>query len=406
MRRLIVIPLLLCFLIAPAPAAQDSSALINEALDKPVNLEIDTALPRAMEAIAKETGVPIEADRSVWELLPWGEQTNVKAKIENRSLREALNAIAVKLGLEAVLMTEAVQLRPMPALMRLGRRSTVQELEALDLLNSNPMGLTTGRPSVKQLVTAVDSKLEELKSPFAIEFRPGDDVKPEQTLSVPRNATMAEALESLVRDTGLTWYPWGDSIVVVPKEAQVRNQLGKTVTLRYNGVDISQVLRELEQYSGVEFSIEPGAVQRVAPEFRNVTLVLDNATIREALESIAGFTGLGYVINANGVYIWNQSSNPGGGGAGGAAAERAIGMILLDNGVQIFLRPADLDPDLLQYLEFRKKREMKKLREMMEEEGFKPVPQAIQPKPVPHAPPDTAPEAPQPKEEPEQEKDL
>jgi hypothetical protein len=354
---------------AAAARAQDSSALINEALDKPVKLAINTELPNAMRGIAKETGVRIEADRKVWELLPWGEQTKVTATIENQTLRDALNAIAHKLGLETVLREQAVELRPMPALTRLGRRSTVQELQALDLLTATPLNLKNPSPTIKAVIDEVDRGLEAMKSPFAIEFRPGDAVKPDQAVAIARNATMAEALESLAKDTNLTWYPWGDSIVVVPKEVQVRNQLGRTLTTRYNNADISQVLTELAQQSGVEFSVEPGAIQRIAPEFRRVTLVLDNASVREALENISGFTGLGYVVNAKGVYLWNQSSTP-----AAPQQERSIGMIQLDNGVQIFLRPSDLDDDVRQYLEFRRKREIEKLREMMKEEGFKPAP--------------------------------
>src|SRR4051794_39366800 len=75
-----------------ATAAPDTSALINEALDQPVKLELNTVLPKAMATIGDKTGVRIEADPAVWDLLPWGEQTNLKAKIENQTLRAALNA--------------------------------------------------------------------------------------------------------------------------------------------------------------------------------------------------------------------------------------------------------------------------------------------------------------------------
>ncbi len=44
----------------PAAAAQDSSALINEALDKPVEVDLNTALPQALQEIKEQTGVPIE----------------------------------------------------------------------------------------------------------------------------------------------------------------------------------------------------------------------------------------------------------------------------------------------------------------------------------------------------------
>src|SRR4051812_40457200 len=157
MRRLLSIVALLAFIWTAIPAlSQDSSALINEALDKPVKLTINTELPTAMSGIARETGVRIEADRKVWDLLPWGQQTKVTATIENQSLRDALNAIAHKLGLETVLREQAVELRPMPALMRLGRRSTVQELQALDLLSSTPLNLKKPSPTISDVVAVVD----------------------------------------------------------------------------------------------------------------------------------------------------------------------------------------------------------------------------------------------------------
>ena len=55
------------------------------------------------------------------------------------------------------------------------------------------------------------------------------------------------ALETLQKDTRATWYPWGKSIVIVPKEDQIRNQLSKTVTVRYRDtlhqerINVSQV---------------------------------------------------------------------------------------------------------------------------------------------------------------------
>jgi hypothetical protein len=361
----------LLFVIASTSFAQNTSALINEALDKQVKLDLNTVLPQAMESIANQTGVRLEAHPAVWDLLPWGEQTNITAKIENQTLRQALEAITRKLGLTFVLKDEAVEIRPVPALMRLGRRSTVQELQALDLLASNNVNLSGDRPTVKDLLAAVDQRLVELKSPFAMENRAGDSARPDQVVFVPRNATLSEALESLTKDTGATWYPWGKSIVVVSKEDQVRNQLARTLTTRYNGVDVGQVLIELSQRSGVNFSIEPGAIQRIPPEFRTVRLVLDNASIQQALENIAGFTGLGYIVNDKGVYVWNQSATPGGGGT----RDRMFGIIQLDNGMQVFVPQSQVPGDLKEYLKARTNRSFDQIRQMMKDEGFKPTSQ-------------------------------
>ena len=361
-----------------AARAQNSptSALINEQLDKPVTLELNTVLPDAMRKIARETGVRIEAAPAVWDLLPWGEQTNITAKITNATLRDALEAITRKLGLVFVLKDEAVELQPMPALSRLGRRATMQELEALDLLASKPANLGTERPTVRQLIDKVDDRLVEEKAPFAVESRPGDNVTADQPVYVPRNASLLEALEALAKDTRATWYPWGKSIVIVPKEDQIRNQLARTITVRYPGTDVIQVLTELSQKDGVPFEIEPGAFQRIAPEFRRIRLELYDTSIVQALESIAGFTGLGYVINEKGVYIWNATHS-----ALIAQRDPTIGIIQLDNGMQIMIPTSEVAPDMQEYLRSRKKRELDKIRQMMVEEGFKPTtqPAATQP---------------------------
>ena len=350
---------------APAP---NTSALINEQLDKQVKLNLQTTLFDGLRKIYEMTGVPIEAAQGVWDALPYGTDTNFKATIENVTLRDALTAITHKLGLTFTLRDEAIEIEPLPALRRVGRRSTVSELEALDLLASNQLKLNTDRPTVKQLVDAVDQKLLDLKSPFAVEFRPGEAVKGEAPVSVPRNATMLDALEALAKDTNATWYPWGRSIVVVPKEDQVRTQLGKTITSRWDGVDVSQVLLELSQRAGVNFDIEPGAIQRIPTESRKIRLLsIDNATIKQALDTVAGVTGLAWNVNDKGVYVWNPSS-----ASATGTREPVIGIIPLDNGFQALVTANQVPPDVREYVNFKLQKEWAKFRQQMKEEKFTP----------------------------------
>jgi hypothetical protein len=321
----------------------------------------------------------MEAEPAVWELLPWGDQTTINATIKGKTLREALVAVTRKLGLTFEVKDEFVQLQPMPALRRLGRRSTVEELQALDLLASTPMQLNTDQPSVQQLIATIDQQLMDLNSPFAMENRTGETLADDQRVYVPRNSTMMEALESLAKDTAGTWYPWGKSIVIVAKEDQVRNLLSKTVSLQYTDADVSQVLMDLSLRSGVHFVIEPGAIQRISPEFRNIARMdLRNATVKQVLENIAGFTGLAYAVRDDGVHIWNPSAA--GQAAGVPARDPTVGIITLDNGMQIMIKQSQVSEDLRQYLEMRTQRELAKIRQMMEEEGFKPATQpATQP---------------------------
>lgn len=366
-----ILAVCLSLLIAANTFAQDHSALIAQALDQPVKLEFTTTpLPQVMKQIGAQTGVRIEAASAVWDLLPWGDQTTITAKIENQTLRQSLEAMTRKLALTFVLKEDFVEVRPMPALVRLGRRATVQELQAIDMLSSTSLALAGDHVKVSQVLEAVDQKLVEAKSEFAIENRLGERVSGDRTVNLVRNSTIADALESLATQTEGTWYVWGKSVVVIPKEEQVRNQLNKTISVRYDGVDVTQVLSELSLRSGVDFTYEPGAIQRVPIEFRKVRLVLDNASIRQALESLAAFTGLGYVANDQGVYFWNATYGYGAGGR-----DRIVGSLQLDNGITLYLPESKVPADLREYFAFKVNKEYTKLREQMKEEGFKPTTQ-------------------------------
>lgn len=364
-------------------AGQSTSALLNEALDKQVNLKLDTNLPLAMRQIADETGVRIEAGPAVWDLLPWGEQTRITATIQGKTLRESLRAITQKLGLRFELRENAVVIRPVPALARLGRRSTVQELALLDVLSSTPFRLEaaaggTGRPTLRQVVEAVDAQLLTLKTEFVVENRapqsPNGGGVQEALVPVGRGATLADALEAIGVTTNITWYPWGKSVVVLPKEDQIRSVLQKPITVRYDGVDVSQVLLELSKTTGVDFAIEPGAVQRIIPEFRTIRLIVDNASVQQVLENLAASTGLGYVVTDKSVYIWNNSPIPGAmpvpqqsGGPG-----RTSLLIPLGDGRQIVVPESEIPEDLKAYLKSKKAEEIQRLREQMKRDGFVP----------------------------------
>jgi hypothetical protein len=368
------LPLISVLLITCVALAQSSSsALIAEELDKQVKLDFpqNTPLPQVMQAITKDTGVALVADPAVYELLPWGEQTGLTVKIENQTLRQALGVITQTLGLTFVLKQETVEIRPMPPLKRLGRRATPEELAVLNLLASTPAEIKGDRASVKDLLAAVDAKLEAAKSPFAIENRAFDDTSAATPVPVAKNATLMDALESLVESTGATWHPWGKTLVIIPKEEHVRAQLAnKEISVRYNDVDIAKVLTELSSRSGVPFTIEPGAVQNIPPEARKVGLILDNTSVQQALEYIGGFTGLSYVVNEKGVYLFNKS-----GTAAGARRDPVVVITRLDSGVEVLVPESEVPADVREYLKHKRAGAIKALREQMVDEGFKPTTQ-------------------------------
>lgn len=331
-RSTVAVALIAAALALPARADQTSSALISAQLDKPVKLELkNTPLPQVLQKIETETGVPVRVSEDVYATLPWGEQTPINAAVEGVPLRDALTAISAKLGLRFDLRDEFVELTPVPSLRRMGRRATLQELRTLDLLNGAKLSARADGWTIATLTAAIDAGLQAIDQRLAAQKQPPAhlvlEVRSTQAVDlakspvlVPRDATLAGALDAIAQQSKLTWYPWGDGVVVLPKRDVIAARLERPVSMRYDGVDIAQVYLDLARQSGVSISVEPGAIQRVTPEFRIIRMSVESASVRQALDSLQGYTGLGYVVTDDGVYIWNQSSNPASGSRGRATA--------------------------------------------------------------------------------------
>lgn len=330
-----------------APAEQITSALIGEQLEKPITLDLQNAtLPQALERIETDTGIPLRVPAETWNVLPWGRQTPISAEIKNAPLRNALGEILGKLGLQFVVKDESIDIVPLPPLARLGKRATIEELRTIDLLrmqdSSDPeRSLTTAEVInlVDQMLARIDDELRKAnraQTGVVIEQR-ADNIDLDKQMQLPRNLKLYDALEVIDKQTRLTWYPWGKSIVIRPKKDVNRERLEKQVTVRYEGEEVTQVLSDLSSKSGLPFSIEPGAVQRVPPEYRGIRLYASDASVRQTLESLSAFTGLGYVVTDDGVYIWNNSPRP-----AGSASSRVVATVNIGNGIQIPIREDQL----------------------------------------------------------------
>ena len=356
---------LVALLLASAAVARppSSAALINAALDKPIDFKLDnTPLPKVLESIEDKTGVPVRIGDDAYNVLPYGTETPISATVSSLSLRDALTAIAGKLGLRVELREEFVELVPHPALKRLGRRVTLQELRTLDALSSRAFDQSqSDHPDVLSLTKAIDASLvaldkeltlkKQTPAKIVVEVRSADgvDSKNPTPVMLSRGATLLDALEAMAAQTKLTWYPWGDSVVVLPKKDVIRGLLERPISVRYDGVDVAQVLVDLAKKSGIDFSLEPGAIQRVPTEFRIVKLSAD-ASLRQVLEGFQGYTGLGYAVTDDGVYLWNQNSSPTNSGRG-----RVVASVEIEPGVTAFIREDDLSQAARDKLEGERK---------------------------------------------------
>jgi hypothetical protein len=291
---------------AQSPASQPSeSALINRVLDQRISLKLDGDLPTAIKAISDKTGIIIEPDPSVWNLLPWGEQTTVSANIVNATSRDALDTIGRRLGLEFVAGDHSVLMEPTRALKRLARRATVDELGGLNLLASTPVEIAQAEPTLGDVLTDIDAQLQKVAPAYSVEDRSiNARGKDDPRVSVPRGATMMAALDAIDEQTSVTWYPWGHTIVVLTRRDMVQYLLGRTVWIRFDGVDVGQALTDLADRGGITFTFEPRCLAAVPANLRTINLSVEDASIGQCLESISGLTGLAYEIRGDGVHIF------------------------------------------------------------------------------------------------------
>jgi hypothetical protein len=297
-------------LVARGQGEVSSSALIGEALDGQLSdLSVRGGLSDVLKAVEDRTGVRVEAVQGVWDALPWGQDTTLTVHVRNTTVRRALDLIARRLGLTYTLGSEAVVLEPTPALARLGRRATLEEVQVLDRLAATPADLSTEDATVGQVLKTVDARLRDRQSPFAVQDRFFDSQSQGKIIHVARNASLMEALEEISHQTDATWYPWGHSLVVADKIEATRLLLTKRLTRRYRDVDLQQVLAELAEYSDVLFSYAPGALQQVPVKYSKVTLTLDDATVEQTLEILSGATGLKFTSTTRGVEV---TYDPGG----------------------------------------------------------------------------------------------
>ncbi len=335
-----------------SPASESAAgALIHEQLDRPIDLNfVRTPLPDVLAQIEDKTGIPLRARPRVWETLPYGRLTPLSAEIKRAPLRDALDALVAPLGLQIIVTEEAVEIAPIPAFDRLGRRATVEELSTIASLRANPLPSSNESASqtLGSLLDRIDATLKSAGS-LTLERRTIEDLSLDLPPS-PRDSTLYDALELLAGQSQLTWHPWGRSLIITTKKQLNLQRIERTISVRYDGVDLTQVLADLARQSGLDFAIEPGAIQRVPPDFRSFRLITTDATIRQTLESLSAFTGLGYVVTNDGIYVWNNSPTP-----ATDVAPRNAGRILasydLGNGISLLLRDDQLPEHVREKLE-------------------------------------------------------
>ncbi len=370
MRRLKCTYLALTVLLVAATspvAAQQGSVNLHRALDRPIQLQLpDATIAEVFAELEKLTGVKFVVEQDALDCLPYGDQTRLQVTLKNLTLRKALSPMLAQQALRWEVDGDLIRIRPTNALYRLCRRATYDELVLLGKLHSQQLKPTAeGGPVVEQLQKL--SGLKELRIRFHL--KTDTDAAHKRAERVLPN-TPAAYLETLCHGQDWTWVVRGDNIIIVEKLLQVRRQLEQKVSLRYQNSELLTVLLDLARKGRVRLSMAPGVMNYLpASTQRSFNLVMADASIAQALEVISGATGLEFIQTPEGIRVEASESLRSEVQATTQRRRRSarffVRMTLPGPGganIEVFMRPEELPPDVLEQIEKAKEQFIRQLR--------------------------------------------
>lgn len=279
----------------------DAEIRIIQALEKPIDLKLENLeLRSVIRALAKAADVPIEIKTGTLKLLPYGSKTVIQTlDIEQKPLGAALTDLLGRLGLTYKVESQRLAIVPTKPLRRIVRRATWEELTILHKLRSKPWS--------RELFLSLQLQFQDART--------GDfETNREQLLRLAETVgggSAAEVLEHACDQYGWCWHPSGKFIAVLTKTRQIERQLDTRVSLGYVQTGLREALLDLTNRAGVLLKIDPGALAKLPPQTsERFSLAIENATVRQALEVVAGQTGLVYAVEPDGLRFSASTAPP------------------------------------------------------------------------------------------------
>lgn len=244
----------------------------------------------ALTDLGNRAGITISVDEQAIELLPWGRDTKLSdLRIENATLREALEEILGYIGMEYVERDGEIVVRASGPLERMNRRATWEDLELLRRCNTTEYS-------------------PEAFASFRLQYRISSKVDAPALLSdqlaKAGRGSVAQMLEVAAGSLGWTWFPDKDHLVIMTNQAQIAHRLARRFSYRYSNQPLSHILADLAKRANVALNLEPGMMRKLPPSIaQSSNLVLQQASIRQALEILCAETGLNYSMERDGLSV-------------------------------------------------------------------------------------------------------
>lgn len=324
----------------PTANMLDSRGLIEQALDEPAKIALDkVTLADAVRRLTEQTGVRIVMPPNVMRLAPYGGDTLIeRVDIANVPLREGLARLFSPLGMYFVVEEDHVRVAAKNAILCLGRAPTWNELDTLAWLGSlRPGAVEKDRDELLSRVQCQGTTLPVFGTALAdIGAGSGEEV-----------------LDVATAQHGLGWCLADRLVVVAPVEQLMRRRLQMPITLRIKDRPIAEALAALAETTNLPVRLEPGAISAVPVNIqRSYELTVFGQPAEAALDRIAADTGLGYLVNPDGVLFYRPSAQMGGAettrpaGSSDPYVAKATRSLGDGRSFEWLIRASELPPDL------------------------------------------------------------
>ncbi len=284
--------------VTAAASAQSTRALIEQALDEPTKITLKNVnLGEAVHLLEDQTGVRIVMPNTAMRLVLHGEKTRVQEVVlENMPLRRALDELFSPLGMTFAVRDDHVEIVPTPALRQLGRPPSWAELDTLVYLG----GIEPGNDSAA--LKALGQRLQ-----FQVPVRDAWEVLSEAIRNVGAGSG-DEALTLACRNLGWSWSILEDRIVLSPMQERILQQLRRPISIRLNNRPLHDVMQAVGQAANVRVRVESGLLSSLPLTVqRNFSVNTRNQPADQVLDSIAAYTGLGYLIEPEGILFYDPA---------------------------------------------------------------------------------------------------
>lgn len=162
-----------------------------------------------------------------------------------------------------------------------------------------------------------------------------------------------EVITLAANGLGWGWTLSGEAVIIGSLEQQTKRRLQQPIFVRFRDRTLFEIMQAIGDSVGVRIQIEPGALTTLPPQVqKNFSLDVRNKTAEQALDEIAAYTGLGYLIGPEGVMFFRPEGLTSAAGTGGPNPDPYMAKLTIELGdgktMDWLIRRSELPADLLE----------------------------------------------------------